>query len=68
MSTTTMTDEDLLFDLELRVVPLDPSDTIMAQPVHPSYHTETCPTRSRTCSYGCSYTCPRGAHDQNMCL
>lgn len=71
MSTATMTDEDLLFDLDLRVVPLDPSDTITANttipaPVHTTYVSEggSC----GTCNYGCSYTCRRAAHDQNMCL
>ncbi|GIF73573.1 hypothetical protein Asi02nite_30910 [Asanoa siamensis] len=72
MSATTipqMTAEDLMFDLDLHVVPLHPSDvTAPEAAVHPSYHTETCPTRARTCKYGCSYTCRRAAHEQNMCI
>jgi hypothetical protein len=71
MSTATMTDEDLLFDLDLRVVPLDPSDTdqVAMSAVHTSYVTETCSRGTcGTCNYGCSYTCRRAAYDQNMCL
>lgn len=70
MSTAVMTEEDLLFDLDLRVVPLDASDTDpqAASAVHTSYVTETC-TKYPRCTYGCSYTCrAQAAHGQNMCL
>jgi hypothetical protein len=66
-----MTDEDLLFDLDLRVVPLDPADgPMLASAVHTAYVTETC-TKYPRCTYGCSYTCRSAAHEpneQNMCL
>jgi hypothetical protein len=61
---TEFTDEDLLFDLELRVVPLEVTDDVtLASAVHTSYVSESC---TRRCSY---YTCRRSAAgDQNMCL
>jgi hypothetical protein len=63
-----LTDEDLLFDLDLRVVPLDPSTSEPTAGVHTSYVTEGC-TKYPRCTYGCSYTCrSHAAHEQNMCL
>lgn len=67
-----LTEEDLLFDLDLRVVPLDPSseELSLASAVHTSYVTEGC-TQYPRCTYGCSYTCRAhhaAVHDQNMCL
>ena len=67
-----LTEEDLLFDLDLRAVPLDPSadEPSLASAVHTSYVTELC-SQYPVCTYGCSYTC-RGHHaaanDQKMCL
>jgi hypothetical protein len=68
---TEMTDEDLLFDLELRVVPLDVTDdsglASGGSAVHTSYVTEGITVFPR-CTYGCSYTCQHAPGDQNMCL
>jgi hypothetical protein len=48
-----LSEADLLFDLELRIVPTDSAGEIRNQPVHPSYYTETCPTNGACPSYTC---------------
>ena len=75
--TTALTEEDALFDLDLRVVPLDAKDDYNANMaasdgcVHTSYVSEGC---SRRCTAGaCTYTCrhfaaEQGADSPAMCL
>jgi hypothetical protein len=66
----TTTEADLLFDLDLRVVPVgpDPDHRIDNQAVHTSYYTETSCNSCYSNCYGCSTTCHQGKHAQNMCI
>ncbi|WP_436499249.1 hypothetical protein [Actinokineospora sp. HUAS TT18] len=77
MTTMTLTEEDALFDLELRIVPLDQKDdynrnlNASGGCVHTSFVSEGC-TRTCSATYACSYTCRgRAAHESaspNMCI
>lgn len=78
MTTMLATEDDAMFDLDLRIVPLDGKDeytrnlNASAGCVHTSFVTEGCTTRC-TATYACSYTCRRGyaADDSvspNMCI
>jgi hypothetical protein len=78
MTTMTLTEEDALFELELRVVPMDGKDEYTRNVnasggcVHTSYVTEGCTTRC-TATYACSYTCrgfatAESSASPNMCI
>jgi hypothetical protein len=75
--TTALTEEDALFDLDLRIIPLDAKDDYNANMaasdgcVHTSYVTEGC-TRRCTAGYGCGLTNrgfagERGGFPPRMC-
>ncbi|MGY0232169.1 hypothetical protein [Longispora urticae] len=70
----TMTEEDLMFDLDLRVVPVDARDDYNRNPgmsegcVHTSYVTEGCPWSRGGCSYTCTRNVAAGGNAQHMCL
>ncbi|TCO62191.1 hypothetical protein [Actinocrispum wychmicini] len=78
MTMMTLSEEDALFELEVRVVPLDAKDDYGLEfqmdtgTVHTSYVSESCSSRC-TADYACSYTC-RGFAAQgstitpNMCI
>lgn len=75
MPTTVMTEEDLLFDLDLRIVPVDAKDDYTRNPqasngcVHTSNVSEGCTWQEVTSPGATCYTCIRSApHAQNMCL
>jgi hypothetical protein len=68
-----MTEDDLMFDLDLRIVPIDDKDDYTRNPqasngcVHTSYVSEACSSRCTGSGATC-YTCLSGAGTQNMCL
>jgi hypothetical protein len=69
VSTLTFTEEDLLFDLDLRVLPVDPSDLVDQTPVHTTMVSELW-SHCICNTYGCSNTCRRraaGEHGAGMC-